>query len=921
MRKAIRNFHAGKPILPKNPNDSPYCEMFGADRNEGAERFEQENPLPAEDVSATDQSGPEATGARAAIRFDKLRGERMSDFNDLLRRFTDICNAIDYAHDRGVLHRDLKPGNVMLGNHGETFVIDWGVAKLIDDTRPEDQQNQVDKVIVRADVDATRRDISPGTPLYMAPEQLAGDNHRVDRRTDTFALGLILCEILTGTQPFFSRIQTRYDNLPDHEKRFRIKPMLADAIRQGPPDLVRSNGSIPKPLAAICRKALAFDQADRYQTARELADEVNRWLADEPVAAYRGEEGRIEKAARWARRNRGKAAAIVASLIFTTFGVIVVASLLQVLTKQRFETQRQSALAAQRALLDEKIIASTKAEKRYADSKAALKLAMSRGAWHEAIRTIDSLENEIRDSQLSISPGELVDLKLDRLDALDGASQNDEPRIMARSIEQELKSHPERFDSRRRARLYLRMGDLFREDQRPGETSAFDLALKEDLTESERKYVIAQTEPDPKKAIALLDESLRDDPYNLRAIVLVTTMKNLTGDAESGKERLRLARSILPEDDVLHLFAITLDVILEKKMPNEAESQRIRTAFGHDTGQAILDLWQGVCNSVSPNINSTIRMYASLKRIRDAPAGSRLANWLNAFTVNPPAALVPFGKVVANQLSEPLLAFDFERPGKALLEMTILRHLRRDFKVTFKNHAERVADYREALNRYPIAEIAMMLAIEHQMAGDLDGMAEAVGHMITIRDAFRDRWTLMKTAMLMVITELDEEAFAWFGRGRYPFGPSGMVTESMRISLRKRLISMLSENRSFDVTEIELISQMASLIEEHELATLILSNQILIKPDDTKKAFLFLHRANVDPMGMIDYLVRPSGRIKGDLWSALRIRIHRDHPNLARSVPELNDMPENPFQPSSVDHPIPFRFDYYDRKGPIIRAR
>ncbi len=795
-------------------------------------------------------------------------------------------------------------------------------------------------MIVSADVDDTQWDKSPGTTLYMAPEQLAGENHRVDRRTDTFALGLILSEILTGAQPFFARIQASFDKLPENKKHNRIKPMLAETMRQGPPDLVLTNRSIPRALAAICRKALAFDQADRYQTAGELAKEVNRWLADEPVKAYRGKEGRIEKAARWARRNRGKAAAIVASLVFTTFGVIVVASLLQIMAKQRFETQRQAALAAQRALLDEKTIASTKAEKRYADSKAALKLAMSRGAWNEAIRTIDGLENEIKDSKLSISPGELVDLQLDRLDALDGVSQSDEPRKLARSIEQELKSHPERFDSRRRGRLYLRMGDLFREDFQPGETSAFDLALKEKLTDSERNYVKSITEPDQIKAIALLDDSLRDDLFNLRAIIMFTTLKVLTGDARSGMERMNLARSKLPEVDVLRLYELGLNAILNKRMPDEADAVWIRGSYGDNEGQAMLEVLGFLAKSndllnpesLSLNSENILRLRNNLSKLRNAPAGSRLRIRLDTLSLNPPAALIPFGKAFENLLSEPHLMVNSGLVAKILLERNLLKPMREQLKVPFKKSEQRIADYREALKHYPIAEIAMFLMFEHQAKGDLDGMAEAFGMMGVMKNAFLERSGSRIYIISIMFEELRKRANERIARGQTPFGPDGLLTGRMRSSLRKLLEPMLSENRRFDEIEPIMVYQYASLIEEDELGTHILSRQmriaqdnqipaqIMAGPDVRNEFYLNMLKAKFDPEAMKEFLTNPKLRIRGDFWSALRIRIHRDYPEWATAIPSLNDMPENPFQPTSVDHPIPMHLELFETKRPIMRT-
>ena len=137
----------------------------------------------------------------AAIQRDP--GRRSLTLRKLLRRFIDVCNAIDYAHSRGVLHRDLKPGNIIVGKHGETLVVDWGLAKAWPRARSSGLRFR------RAPAGAKfcqrqRRDVAGlalGTPAYMSPEQAEGDIERLGPHSDVYSLGATLYYLLTGRPP------------------------------------------------------------------------------------------------------------------------------------------------------------------------------------------------------------------------------------------------------------------------------------------------------------------------------------------------------------------------------------------------------------------------------------------------------------------------------------------------------------------------------------------------------------------------------------------------------------------------------------------------------------------------------------------------------------------------------------------------
>ncbi len=239
---------------------------------------------------------------------DELSGLRSLKLRKLLTRFIEVCHAIDYAHSRGVLHRDIKPANIMLGKYGETLVVDWGLAKPIGRTTTE--QSTTDEVTLRpqsgSGSSATQLGSAVGTPSYMSPEQASGQVDSLDATTDIFSLGATLYHLLTG-QPAQTSPQ--------------VSVVLGRVARGEflPPRAVQPD--IPPALEAICLKAMALDRGERYQSAGALAADIENWLADEPVNAYR--ESLWDRSRRWMRRHRTiVSSAAVAGVLLTIAAVI-----------------------------------------------------------------------------------------------------------------------------------------------------------------------------------------------------------------------------------------------------------------------------------------------------------------------------------------------------------------------------------------------------------------------------------------------------------------------------------------------------------------------------------------------------------------------------------------------------------------------
>lgn len=205
-----------------------------------------------------------------------VRGKRLDEIDpqtsltERLRILQRICEAVGYAHSHGVIHRDLKPQNIMLGPFGEILVMDWGVAKLIEDSAEQGHENQAGRKSLPID---TGHGTVLGTPGYMAPEQERGAVNEIDRRTDVYGLGAILNSLVVGVE----------------------------GLRT------------PRAVRSIIGRAMSKGQAGRYPDAGAVALEIERFVDGLPVEAHR--ESLLENSLRLLKRYQAAVAIVVAYLI------------------------------------------------------------------------------------------------------------------------------------------------------------------------------------------------------------------------------------------------------------------------------------------------------------------------------------------------------------------------------------------------------------------------------------------------------------------------------------------------------------------------------------------------------------------------------------------------------------------------------
>ncbi len=323
-----------------------------------------------------------------------------------------VCEAMAYAHSKGVVHRDLKPANVMVGNFGEVYVMDWGLARVLGradahDIRRRDASGTSSLHIARRD---KRRDWLDwafvtmdgdvvGTPAYMPPEQARGKIEEISARSDVYAIGAMLYHLLAGQMPFVGRGETKSG------------VEVLNALLEGPPKPLREvRDDVPAELEAICEKAMARDMADRYVDTLELAEDLRAFLEGRVVKAY--QTGAIVELRKWVARNRALATAAAAAIVFLIAGLI--GSLWQ-----KSKADQNALLAAEKAGEAERKGALAIASQALAEQRAGEAAASARRA--EAVRDflagMLSKADPLQSGERDIPVSRIVDAAAVKLDA------------------------------------------------------------------------------------------------------------------------------------------------------------------------------------------------------------------------------------------------------------------------------------------------------------------------------------------------------------------------------------------------------------------------------------------------------------------------------------------------------------------------
>lgn len=267
--KVIRDERAAKP--------QARARFFKEARVQG--QLEHPAVVPVYDLGATDGGRPYFTmrrvGGRTLADILRLDGDDAYSRRRLLSAFSQVCLAVDYAHERGIVHRDLKPSNIMFGDFGEVYVLDWGLAKTVDEEEAAPSQDPVSFDDLGGSAETIEGEVL-GTPGYMAPEQLDGVHGNVGPHADIYALGAILFELLTS-EPLHPR------KTPQQAVGSTIDG--ADARTHARyPDL-----QVPPELEAICVRATRYERAERFASVRELQQALERFLDGDRDAQLRRE--------------------------------------------------------------------------------------------------------------------------------------------------------------------------------------------------------------------------------------------------------------------------------------------------------------------------------------------------------------------------------------------------------------------------------------------------------------------------------------------------------------------------------------------------------------------------------------------------------------------------------------------------------
>jgi serine/threonine protein kinase len=432
--------------------------------------------------------GATASGSTTSLSFSSL-GSGSGYFDTVARMLAEVADALDYAHRQGVVHRDMKPSNLLLSPAGRLSVNDFGLARVFEQpglTMPGELV---------------------GTPAYMSPEQIAAGQTPLDHRTDIYSLGATLYELLTLHPPLAG------------ERRDQV---LAQILNKEPMAPRKLNPKVPRDLETICLKAMEKDPDRRYQTAAAMAEDLRRYLNRFEIRARRA--GPLERLLKWTRRHPGLAAglacALVAAAAAAYFGNRARVAQHQAEAEQfRFQEERRE--AQRRAALERTTV--TAMSGKFTEAERALDEAARLGASESEIR--------LRRGQIALCEGRTQDA----LVHLEKAVQALPDSVAARAV-----LALAYFDAGQMDRFYLDLAKVGAMTPMTAEDHLF-------LGQATARFLPAQALPLLDRAIEQSDCALA---RLIRADVRTkyAGMTGLPEDAEQALDDVRVAQALLPGD-------------------------------------------------------------------------------------------------------------------------------------------------------------------------------------------------------------------------------------------------------------------------------------------------------------------------------------------------------------------------------------
>ncbi len=445
--------------------------------------------------------------------------------------------SLAFAHSRGVIHRDLKPENVMVGRFGETYVVDWGLARLVSDGSPSASSGVTS---TRADALVEERG-SPlrtdpgeavGTAPYMAPEQAAGDLDRIGPATDVYAFGAILYELLAGHAPYLDGGESR-----------TAADVLALARRGPPTPLATKAGNAPAELVAVCERAMAWRVDDRYPSMTSLLEDLRAFLEQRVVAAY--EEGPWAELRKWMVRNRPLAVSAAVSMALIT-GLVIVA-LFAIRGERNVARARE-----QDAVLSRDELAQKSAEESF---NLGLRAALY-GRWEEAhARYAEARARGCADE---------IGIRVSEIEAWEGAGAL----ARARAAIDELAGFSAAELGPHLAKTLLLRGDHTREHlERAAEPRHLELVADAvacgGLDAADAEYAAALLASDAASARLHLERALAADSRHRRANEMFAPTLLLTGHPSRALQAAREYRRLYPDDPSAQFVELGCRAVVE----------------------------------------------------------------------------------------------------------------------------------------------------------------------------------------------------------------------------------------------------------------------------------------------------------------------------------------------------------------------